>query len=142
MNSIINTINMDDIHLILKAIRYANPLPQSSIHTYLRAQGVISDKMPSQLQDYHVALWLSDIITAQHNLYRTYLGLSPVQSIPYKADLIEQLRGDYRLCHIELEAWSTLFVRYVCLLANLSPDDHADLAQMTTHLTSSSKKRR
>ena len=131
MNSIIHTINSHDIQLTLRAIRYANPLPQSSLRTYLITQCVISDEIPSKLQDYHIALWLSEIITTQYNRHRSYLGLAHSQAVIGKAKLIEQLRDDYSLGNVDLESWSVLFVRYVCLNARLSNDEHAKIAGTT-----------
>jgi len=131
MNNSIYTIQPEDVQAVLQSIRYAKPLPKSPLHNYLIGKGILSDNMPCQLQDYHVIRWLTKIIETQYNACRCYHGLPMLFSDMPKKHLISNLRDDYMLSNSELESWSVIFTQYVCLSADISTNEHAQIAQMT-----------
>jgi len=112
-------------------MRYAQPLPSSSLYTVLEQKDIIHDDMPRRLKDYHVEEWLIQIITKQYNRQRTFHRLPPVSVDMKKHQLIEYLREDYRKSDRVLEAWSVMFVRYAGVLSAISTQEHEAIAQTT-----------
>ena len=131
MDDLANALDIGDLYAVLQAIRYAKPLPETSLHSYLMAQSTISRDMPAQLQDYYVATWLTEMIITQYNAHRSYHGLPMLNLDMPKKTLIDHIQQDYLLSNAELEIWSVLFIRYACLKASVSTDLHAQIARTT-----------
>lgn len=131
MTTLFKTISIHDLQDLLQAIRYNRYLPHSAIQDELLLCSYISSEMPSQLQDYYVVLWITDIISAEYNRHREYQGLRVLDVNLSRDSLVDYLVEDYRLSNSELESWSVLFIRYCCIQARLSSDEHAQLAGIT-----------
>ena len=131
MDNPVNTLEIDDLWMVLQAIRYAKPLPETPLHSHLMTQGILSENMPAPLRDYYITTWITDMIITEYNSHRYYHGLPMLNLEMSKKNLIEHVQDDYLLSNVELEAWSVVLIRYACLKASISTDIHARFAQMT-----------
>lgn len=62
---------------------------------------------------------------------RSFHNMTAIKPLPDKARALEALRDDFRCGSMELEAWSLLYYRYVCVQLDLSLDQIARLVGQT-----------
>ena len=121
------TVTQEDLRIVLNAIHYVHPLPETGLHDFLEAKGILCDTMTDLLREHIVSTWLADLITSHYNTLRRNHGLCEVQVNLPKADLIRLIAEDYQNRRHDLEQWSVLFVFYICGSV-FSIKDHAKIA--------------
>ncbi len=120
----IQSITIDSLKATLHAIDYSQQLPESALYEYVLSKQHVPNTSPKQLQDYHVSLWLIQLISTNYKQLRQFHNLVPIDNSIVKADILQLICDDYLQNHKDLEAWSVMFIRYVNTYNNISTDEH------------------
>ena len=119
------------IQVILKAIRFSRPLPNTELNDLSIVQAQMPVNISKTMHDYILIDWLSNEITNQYNRHRQIYQLSPInRQCSYHA-LLDHLDEDFTQNNEHLEAWSLLYHRYVRVDLGLSTTDFQNAARQS-----------
>lgn len=111
------------IQAILNEIRFSRTLPNSLLNEFLIVQAQMPVNFSHMMYNYVLVDWLSNEIMNQYNQQRHISQLPKINHQCNYPTVLNNLVEDFTQNNEHLEAWSTLFHRYVRVDLHLSTSD-------------------
>ncbi len=136
MSNVINDarIATKTVRATLGALRQARPLGADHPLALWRCLWDAPGDLPIEntvASDLRIFEGLSRVITERLTVYRTFYGLSGAEPARSRQAVLKAITSDFYCNSAELEAWSLLYHRYVCLELDLSLEALSNLVSQT-----------